>query len=254
MTTLRRDDQGIAHIVALSGGHDSTAMAVLLRERTNHPFTFVCTPTGDELPEMFSFWLELGHLLGAPLLPIMGGSLKALIREQKAIPNNRMRFCTRLLKIVPYRNFLLEAAKDQPVISYVGLRADEEGRAGGAYDDIDGVTMRFPLRDWQMGEVEVQAALAQRNIAVPERTDCARCYHQRLGEWWLLWRNHLDIFLDAEADEHELGHTWRNPSRDNWPADLTALRHEFELGRVPRGTNRQPSLFRNTGACRVCTM
>ena len=38
------------------GGHDSTAMSLLLKEReaitvVNH----VCTPTGDELPEMFQF-------------------------------------------------------------------------------------------------------------------------------------------------------------------------------------------------------
>lgn len=253
---IERDESGVLHIVALSGGHDSTIMAFLLKEREPRPYNYLITPTGDELPEMFEFWRWLGSLeaLGKPLMPIMANTLKKLIREQKAIPNNRMRFCTRMLKIEPYREFLKQQTAIGPVVSYVGLRADEEGRAGGAYDDIAGVTMRFPLREWSMGENEVQSGLAERGIVVPDRTDCARCYHQRLGEWWLLWNDYPEIFADAEADEVELGHTWRNPSRDTWPAALSDLRKRFENGEVPPRTVRQYDLFRTSGECRVCTM
>lgn len=49
-----RDKQGVLHVVALSGGHDSTAMAFLLREQNpDTPYNYVCTPTGNELPTMF---------------------------------------------------------------------------------------------------------------------------------------------------------------------------------------------------------
>lgn len=253
---IPRDENGVAHIVALSGGHDSTIMAFLLREREPRPYAYICTPTGDELPEMFGFWQWLGsdNALGSRLIPIMNGTLKSLIREQRAIPNNRMRFCTRKLKIEPYRSFLTELAQSGPIVSYVGLRADEEGRAGGAYSDIPGITMRFPLQEWGMGEPEVQAGLAERGINVPERTDCARCYHQQLGEWWRLWHDHPAIYADAERDEAEIGHTWRNPSRDTWPADLKSLRARFEQGHIPRNTVRQADLFRTVGECRVCTL
>lgn len=253
---IERDETGVLHIVALSGGHDSTILSFLLKEREPRPYNYVCTPTGDELPEMFEFWNWLGtdNALGKKLLPIMAGTLKGLVKQEKAIPNNRMRFCTRKLKIEPYRKFLIEQAALGPVVSYVGLRADEEGRAGGAYDDIEGVTMRFPLREWGMGEAEVQAGLAERGINVPERTDCARCYHQRLGEWWRLWHDYPAIYADAEAEEAEIGHTWRNPSRDTWPAELSDLRAEFEKGRVPQNTVRQEDMFRRVGQCRACTL
>lgn len=137
---LVRDDQNVLHVVALSGGHDSTAMAFLLREQhPDVPYNYVCTPTGNELPAMFAHWLNLGELLGRPLIPIVAGSLHGIIREEKMLPNFRVRFCTRRLKIEPYRKFLIEQASLGPIISYVGLRADEEGRAGGAYSDIAGI-------------------------------------------------------------------------------------------------------------------
>jgi hypothetical protein len=139
-------------------------------------------------------------------------------------------------------------------VSYVGLRADEEGRAGGAYSDIQGVTMRFPLREIGWGEADVWAYLEQKNIKVPERTDCARCYHQRLGEWWRLWREFPELYAEAEAQEKAIGHTFRNPQRDNWPTALADLRKEFEAGKVPPRTKLQHDLFRGAGECRVCTL
>lgn len=243
------------HVVALSGGNDSTALAVLLQEREPREYIYVCTPTGDELPEMFEHWLRLGDLLGKRILPIMAHTdLNGVIAEQGSLPNNRMRFCTRILKIEPYRRWLIARAAEGPVVSYVGLRADEEGRAGGAYGDIDGVTMRFPLREWGMDRAAVLAALEQRSIRVPERTDCARCFHQRLGEWWRLWREFPEIYADAEAQEERFGHTFRNPSRDSWPARLSDMRVRFEVGEIPPRTRLQTDLFRGTGQCRVCTL
>ena len=154
---------------------------------------------------MFEFWRLLGTLLGRPLIPIMNGTLSSVIADEGMLPNYKARFCTRILKIVPYRQFLIREAANGPIVSYVGLRADEPGRAGGAYDDIPGVTMRFPLREWGQGEDEVQADLAARGVKCPDRTDCAWCYHQRIGEWWELWWHHTELYLEAERLEIKNG-------------------------------------------------
>ena len=246
------------HVIALSGGKDSTALALRLRElNPDVDYTYVCTPTGDELPEMFEFWRWLGsdEGLGVRLIPIMNGTLKSVIAAEGMLPNFRARFCTRILKIEPYRRFLKEQAALGPIVSYVGLRADEPGRAGGAYDDIEGVEMRFPLREWGWGEQEVQDSLAARGIRCPDRTDCARCYHQRLGEWYELWLNHRDIFNDAVTDELVRSATYRTPGRDTWPSALIDLAVRFENGEKPdKSLNRLLRERQLVGSCRVCRM
>lgn len=255
MQAVKRDENGTLHVVALSGGHDSTALSLLLMEREPRPYNFVCTPTGDELPEMFEHWRDLGERLGSRLIPIMGGTLKSVIAEEGMLPNFRSRFCTRKLKIEPYRAWLLEQTFFSKTISYVGLRADEPGRAGGAYDDIPGVQMRFPLSEWGMGEDEVQASLKRFGVKCPDRTDCARCYHQRIGEWFELWRDHRDIFADAVSDEDRTGFTYRTPGRDSWPSSLREMAGRFERGDIPSTSlNRMARERMQAGGCRVCAM
>jgi 3'-phosphoadenosine 5'-phosphosulfate sulfotransferase (PAPS reductase)/FAD synthetase len=240
------------HVVALSGGKDSTALALLLAEREPRDYLFVCTPTGNEPDEMFAHWRKLGDLLGKPILPIQHRTgLKGVIREQRMLPNFRARFCTRILKIEPYRAFL---ALNAPVVSYVGLRADEEGRAGGAYSDIPGVTMRFPLREWNFTEVDVLMYLVKKQVTIPRRTDCKWCYHQRIGEWFLFWRDDPEGWQEGEDLEAEIGGTFRSPGRDTWPVSMRDLRCAFEAGRVPRTLHRELEPLRVAGACRVCTL
>ena len=47
------------HIVALSGGKDSTAMTLRLAKVEPRDYRYVITPTGDELPEMYDHWRGL---------------------------------------------------------------------------------------------------------------------------------------------------------------------------------------------------
>lgn len=254
--TVRFDDRGRMHVVALSGGHDSTAMALELKARfPETPYNYVCTPTGDELPEMFEHWRNLGEMLGSRLIPVMNGTLKSVCEKQGTLPNFRIRFCTRILKIEPFIDWLLEHGLMRSIVSYVGLRADEEGRAGGAYDDIPGIDMQFPLRQWGWGEDEVQAALVRHGVKCPDRTDCARCYHQRIGEWYELWRDHRDTFFDAIADEDRFGATYRTPGRDSWPTSLKEMAARFDAGDVPSTSlNRMARERMAAGGCRVCSL
>jgi 3'-phosphoadenosine 5'-phosphosulfate sulfotransferase (PAPS reductase)/FAD synthetase len=252
---LRRDEAGVAHVVALSGGKDSTALAVWLQENEPRPYNFVCTPTSDELPEMFEHWRNLGKLLGSPIIPLTNGTLKSVCDDQGALPNFRMRFCTRLLKIAPFKAMLLEA---MPAVAYVGLRADEADREGVDYGgDVkfgtaDGITQRYPLREIGWGVGDVLKYLGGKGIVIPERTDCARCFFQRLGEWYRLWQRHPDIFDDAIADEDKFGFTYRTPGRDTWATSLRDLKAEFERGRVPEISLRM--MDKRKDMCRTCTL
>ena len=128
------------HVVALSGGKDSTAMALWLAENEPRAYQFVCTPTGDELPEMVAHWLPLGTILGSRILPVTAGvGLSQLIAKQTMLPNHRARWCTRLLKIEPYYRWLAQQA---PAVSYVDKLADESDRQGMAFPEGDGITVR----------------------------------------------------------------------------------------------------------------
>lgn len=234
------------HVVALSGGKDSSAMALRLAEVEPRTYQYVCTPTGDEPDEMFDHWKRLGKLLGSPVIPVMGGTLDGLIIAQKALPNYRQRWCTRILKIEPYARWLSQQGE---VTSYVGLRADEEEREGGDYLSIPGVKMDFPMRRWGWGLNNVLEYLVKRGISVPKRTDCKLCFFQRLIEWYELWRDCPEDWARGESHEKMTGHTFRSPSRDTWPASMAGLRERFEKGDIPRET--RVDVFGNL-KCRVC--
>ena len=162
-----------------------------------------------------------------------------------------MRFCTRALKIEPYADWLsAQAAKYDRVYSYVGLRADEEAREGGDYSKVPGVVAVFPMRDWGWGLADVYGYLEQRGVSIPERTDCARCFFQRLHEWHALWLNHRDIFDEAAQQEIDMGATWRSPGRDTQPTALRDLGAKFETGYVP--TRRMTKDAIAAMQCRVC--
>jgi hypothetical protein len=196
---------------------------------------------------MQAHWARLAVLLGKPLQKLTGGvSLLSLIEQMQMLPNFRARWCTRILKIEPTIEFM-ESLPAGSVL-YVGLRADEEDREGIFCTDI---AIDFPMRRWGWKEADVWQYLAARGVSIPNRTDCAFCYGQRLGEWYALWKKTPDTFAIGEAMEVYLDHTFRSAQRDTWPVSMAGLRAEFESGRVPRGAE---AAMRGEGSCRVCSL
>jgi 3'-phosphoadenosine 5'-phosphosulfate sulfotransferase (PAPS reductase)/FAD synthetase len=235
----------MSKIVGLSGGKDSTAMALRLAEVEPDDYVYLCTPTGNELPDMVAHWKHLETLLGKPLTYLKNGTLESWIDHWDALPNWRQRWCTRVLKIEPALAFV----KPEDTL-FVGLRADEEERKGIYSDSIK---CRFPLREWGWGLAQVRAYLFDRGVAIPRRTDCAWCPFQRLGEWYALWVRHPDYYDQAVQKEKQTGFTFRTPGKDSFPASLELLAVEFAKGRKPRGAWKETQLDL-IESCRVCRL
>ncbi len=225
------------HIVGISGGKDSTAMAIILKEREPRDYQFAITPTGRELPPVLEHWKRLEDILESPLVHVPAPTLNEKIIQQRSLPNVWMRWCTRMVKIEP---FMAWVGSQSPATTYIGIRADEvlgdKPREGTDWKGIVGVVQDFPLVRFGWGINKVVSFLEEKKIVIPARTDCDICFFQRLIEWYDLWRLYPDRWREGEAYESFTGHTFRSPQRDSWPASMVGLRAEFEKGRVPRET------------------
>jgi 3'-phosphoadenosine 5'-phosphosulfate sulfotransferase (PAPS reductase)/FAD synthetase len=235
-------------VVAFSGGKDSTAMALLMAER-GEAFSLLFTPAGDEPVDLFAHVYAVAASIGREVIEPPNKPLDFWIDFHQALPNWRMRWCTRQIKIQPCIDWLTE---HPGTTLCVGLRADEEARQG-IYGDH--ATYRYPLREEGWSEADVLVYLARRGVAVPRRTNCELCYGQRLSEWWELWKTNPDKWAKGEQREAEIGHTFRSEGRDSWPAALSDLRVKFEHGEVPRDVELNYSLFEEAQpVCRACTL
>lgn len=243
----------MATYLAFSGGKDSSALCLRMAESGEAVDGLLFNVVGGEFDDLLPHVRRVAEMTGYRLIPTFPrlGLLHDRIKQQKAIPNQWQRWCTRELKIEPTIAFL--AAHPGSTLC-VGLRADEEERQG-IYGDV--ANYRYPLKEWGWSEKDVLAYLEKRGVCVPRRTNCPLCYGQKLAEWWLLWKEHPELFAEGEALERETGHTFRSPGRDTWPAALAELRQRFEAGDTPRGIKSLPlfGTYEASGdVCRVCSL
>lgn len=117
-------------VVSMSGGKDSTACALALRE-AGVPFSMVFADTGWEAPETYAHLDHLRETIGPIAVVGVEGGMVAKIRHRAGFPARMQRWCTRELKLIPLRahHDALEAA-GRETACVVGVRAEESvGRA-----------------------------------------------------------------------------------------------------------------------------
>ena len=196
----------IRHICGISGGKDSSALAVYMRDRVPQMEYFFCD-TGAELPETYDYLGKLETALGKPItrLNARKGFDHWFEVYRGALPSPQMRWCTKKMKIEP----LEEWVGDDAAISYVAIRADESGRKGyvSTKPNIEAV---FPFVEDGIAHDDVLRILQDAGIGLPDyyqwrtRSGCYFCFYQRKAEWVGLADRHPDLWDRAVAIEQKV--------------------------------------------------
>ena len=115
------------HVLGLSGGRDSAALAVFMRDaRPDLSIDYFFTDTGKELPEVYEFLVKLEGFLGKAITRLNPDrDFDFWLRQfNNFLPSHQARWCTRNLKLQPFEEWvrpMLDAG--DTVYSYVAIRA-----------------------------------------------------------------------------------------------------------------------------------
>lgn len=264
------------HVLGISGGKDSSALAIYMRDRLPQMEYFFCD-TGAELPETYEYLNKLEAALGKPIARLNTDRDfdHWLQVYQGTLPSPNMRWCTKNLKIKPLEEWL----GDDPAISYVAIRADESRL--GYVSTKPNILAVFPFRDDGIDKDGVMRILDEAGIGLPDyyqwrtRSGCYFCFFQRKHEWVGLAERHPELFEKAVAYENKVkyqetatrgrGYTWsQNESLPELLArqDDVKVKHEAALERAARRTKPNLPLLEilsnalddddDTPGCTVC--
>lgn len=207
-------ESGLRHVLGISGGKDSAALAVYIKEHypdVHEKVEYFFTDTGAELPEIYEFLDKLEAYLGKEIVRLSSGAdfEHWLKLHDEYLPSAKQRWCTRVMKIKPFEKFVGEDS----VISYVGIRADENRE--GYISHKETIKAVFPFIEDGLVRDDVFRILEE-SIGIPEyykwrsRSGCYFCFFQRQGEWKGLKEHHPELFEKAKTFENRIRekHTW----------------------------------------------
>lgn len=220
-------DRTVRHILNISGGKDSSALAIYMRDReywrerlgkfsevpvSTIDFEYVFCDTHEELKETYDYLETLEAYLGKKIVRLSDDRDFShwLEMYQGFLPSAQVRWCTQQLKIKPFERFV----GDDLVYSYIGIRADEEREGYLSYgkETIRGV---FPFKEDGIYREDVFTILDESGAGVPDyykwrtRSGCYFCFFQRKAEWVGLYENHPELFERAKAFEGQSAQTGR---------------------------------------------
>lgn len=210
------------HVLGISGGKDSAALAVYMRQA--HPelnIEYFFTDTGEELPEVYEFLGRLEGYLGKPIERLNPRrDFDFWLREYNHfLPSPQTRWCTRKLKLHPFEQWVKPMiASGDTVTSYVAIRADEDYREGYSSKQ-EALIVALPFRTAGIDKAGVMDILESSGVGYPKyyewrsRSGCTFCFFQQKIEWVRLRERHPDKFeqakaLEKDALEHGSPFTW----------------------------------------------
>lgn len=239
--------KGVRHILSLSGGKDSTALAIHMRGKIPE-MEYVFCDTGEELRETYRYLDQIEAYLGNPIirlnpratfdhwLKVFGGYL----------PSPQMRWCTKMLKLRPFEEFVGES----PVISYLGIRADEDRI--GYISHRDNITTVYPFKEDGIDLAGVMRILEESGIGMPPyikwgrtHSGCYFCFFQKKIEWVRLLETYPQDFDKAQRIEEENA----KPGKDfTWiqGLPLRELRKPEKIAEIKAEHERQQERLKKT--------
>ncbi len=198
------------HVLGLSGGRDSAALAVYMRHY--HPeieVEYFFTDTGKELPEVYEFLGRLEGALGKPIKRLNPDrDFDFWLKQYNSfLPSAQTRWCTRQLKLRPFEMWIKPMlAEGTKVYSYVAIRSDEEYREGYT-SKHENLTVRLPFKDAGIDKAGVLELLDSSGLGLPKyyswrtRSGCTFCFFQQKIEWVRLREQHPEAFEEAKQYE-----------------------------------------------------
>lgn len=254
----------LRHILSLSGGKDSTALAIYLRDRIPE-MEYVFCDTKKELKETYDYLDKIEAYLGKSVirlcdergfdhwLDVFGGFL----------PSSQMRWCTKMLKIKPFEKYV----GDDEVLMYVGIRADENRQA--YVSTKPNIKPIYPFKEDGIVREDVIRILEE-SIGLPAyyawrtRSGCYFCFFQRKIEWIGLLEQHPELYKLAmnyeKPDAAGGGYAWdqaESLAELSAPARIAEIRRRQNVNRESTATPSNVPLLNvldddNEDACSFC--
>jgi 3'-phosphoadenosine 5'-phosphosulfate sulfotransferase (PAPS reductase)/FAD synthetase len=155
----------VRHVLGISGGKDSAALAIYMK--TKYPslnIEFYTCDTGKELEETYQLIKNLEVFLGIKINLLRAAQDSSedpfdhfLKMYGGFLPSSNARWCTKKLKLEPFENYV----GTEPVISYVGIRGDEERE--GYISTKKNIQSIFPFRENIWSEDVIAKMFANQN-------------------------------------------------------------------------------------------
>lgn len=193
------------HICGVSGGKDSSALAVhLQRTRPELDLEYFFCDTGAELPETYEYLGKLEVVLGKPIerLNAERPFEHYFAMRRGMLPSPQIRWCTVDMKIKPLERWIGE----DDCVSYVAIRSDEANRKGYVSTKPN-IRAEFPFKDDGIVYDDVLRILDEAGIGIPSyyewrtRSGCYFCFYQRKSEWVGLGERHPELYERAKQIE-----------------------------------------------------
>ncbi len=156
----------VRHVLGISGGKDSAALAIYMRQRYPQlEIEYYTCDTGKELQETYDLITNLEVYLGKPIKRLQAAAQSTqdpfdhyLRLYGGYLPSSQSRWCTKKLKLEPFEAFV----GTDPVVSYVGIRGDEDRE--GYISKKTNIQSIFPFRQNIWSEDVAGKVLANANV------------------------------------------------------------------------------------------